>query len=375
MNAIDAGNAADYLRSAGRVSADVPTSVRELSGGVSNVVLLVERPVRGERFVLKQARGRLRVKEEWLCPVERIWREVEVLQICGGVLAGGQRSELRGQMSEAFQPCVPEVLWEDRENYCFAMTAASEGHKTWKDLLLAGDLADGSDIAAACGRMLASLHGSTWGDAKIAARLDDRAYFDLLRIDPYYRHVAKVHPDLAPHIQRLIDSVWSHRRCLVHGDFSPKNLLVWHGSHHAPRDDGSTQSVMPAQGRVMLIDCEVGHYGDPAFDLGFFLTHLLLKAIWAAGRREYTELVGVFWSSYHSPLRHVVSNAELDELESRAMLNLAGCLLARVDGKSPVDYLNEAHRRSVRDLSRRWLVQPPTRLEQAVSQFAAGVAN
>lgn len=369
-----------YLAARGR-GYDEPIEVRELLGGVSNVVLLVTLPERGERFVLKQARGRLRVKEEWLCPVERIWREALTLRICGELLAKlriancGLRNEGQSppptSIMAAFQPCVPEVLWEDRENYCFAMRAAPEGHQTWKELLLAGELPLSLGIAAACGQMLAALHGGSWGNAEIAGRLDDRTFFDQLRIDPYYRQVAKVHPDLAPQIQSLIDSVWSHRQCLVHGDFSPKNLLVWQGSRLAPRDESITRSVMPALGQVMLIDFEVGHYGDPAFDLGFFLTHLVLKAIRSRTKRDgYLRLATVFWNTYRAGLTGKASAHEIDDLERRAMGNLAGCMLARVDGKSPVEYLSNADRDVVRVLSRSWIERPHLTVNDVVAQLA-----
>jgi hypothetical protein len=251
-----------------------------------------------------------------------------------------------------FGPCVPQYLWEDREHYCFAMTAAPKEHTTWKELLLAGELTSSLGIATACAQLLATLHAGSWGNADIAVQLDDRSFFAQLRIDPYYRHVAKMHPDLAPQIQQLIDSVWSHRRCLVHGDFSPKNLLVW-------------------EGNVMLIDCEVGHYGDPAFDLGFFLTHLVLKAIWAGPRRpHYGNLIATFWNTYRGSLDGAVSTIEIDSLEHRAVANLAGCLLARIDGKSPVDYLSVTQREAVRELSRSWMVSPPASLGAAATSIS-----
>jgi 5-methylthioribose kinase len=350
MFEINAENAAEYLRSSGRDGprAEVSYDVRELAGGVSNVVLLTTPTGGGEPLVLKQARGRLRVKEEWLCPVERIWREIDVLRICGDVL-GSWSSECRIQ--NAMSAEVPRILWEDRENFLYAMTAAPAGHCSWKELLLAGELGEGKTIAAACGELLARLHAGTWQDAAVAEQLADRTYFDQLRLDPYYRQVARVHPDLALQIERLIDSVWQYPRCLVHGDFSPKNLLV-------------------SPGRVTPIDFEVGHYGDPAFDLGFFLTHLVLKAIWSGPRRaDYVKLADVFWTSYCEVFRREIATAELNSLDSRMVVNLAGCLLARVDGKSPVDYLTATGQALVRNLARDWLRQPPPTWEAAVSML------
>jgi 5-methylthioribose kinase len=221
------------------------------------------------------------------------------------------------------------------------MTAAPAAHRTWKELLLAGELESGEAIARACGELLAALHGATWREPKVAAQFDDRTFFDQLRLDPYYRQIARVHPQLAPPVGELIDSVRNHRRSLVHGDFSPKNLLVW-------------------PGHLMLIDFEVGHYGDPAFDLGFFLTHLVLKSIRAAPAGErYLSLANSFWNAYREALVPQVGGPEMADLEQRAMLNLAGCLLARIDGKSPVDYLNPQQQAVVRGLASGWLVQPP----------------
>jgi len=351
MLELTAQSAVDYLRSAKHVEASEPVEVSELAGGVSNVVLLVNLPARGERFVLKQARGRLRVKEEWLCPVERIWREMEVLRACGGILRRAsqriQSRSLSGELLSLYRPVVPDILWEDRANYCFAMTAAPPRNRTWKTVLLGARRTQLSiPIAAAAGRLLGELHAGSWGDAKLAELLDDRGYFDLLRLDPYYRHAAKNNPEMAPRLAELVDSVWSHRRCLVHGDYSPKNLLAW-------------------PGQLWLIDHEVGHYGDPAFDLGFFLTHLVAKAIHARERcREFLDLAALFWAEYRAILAPVVAPGELVNLKRRMMLNLAGCLLARVDGKSPLEYLFEDERRVVRQLGREWLVKPPERLTE-----------
>ena len=348
MNSIELDNAADYLLRAGRVGASEPIEIRELSGGVSNAVFLVTLPESGERFVLKQAREKLRVQEEWHCPVERIWREVEVLRMCGELLQArsaecGARSEAgsrmrAGRASSAVGGPSELLLCNDG--------SAGRGTGRGRKLLLAGETSE--PIAAACGRLLGTLHAGSWNDSLVASQLEDRAYFDQLRLDPYYRQVARVHPDLAPQIERLIESVWTHRRCLVHGDFSPKNLLVW-------------------PGHVMLIDFEVGHYGDPAFDLGFFLTHLFLKGIWAGPRRgEYVSLAKCFWIAYQQALAPTVDSAELVALEQRSFWNLAGCLLARVDGKSPVDYLNRQQQEHVRRQARHWLESPPLTLHAVI---------
>ncbi len=345
MQLIDASNAADYLRASGRIGATEAADVQELAGGVSNVVLLVSLPERGARIVLKQARDRLRVKDEWICPPERIWREIEVLQICQQLLA----QTLRNPRDVSFD--VPGFLWHDATNYLYAMTAAPAEHQTWKQRLLATD-AD-PRIAIACGELLGTLHGNSWRSKAMAEQLSDQAYFDQLRVDPYYRQIARVHTKLRPAVERVLASLRLNARCLVHGDFSPKNLLVW-------------------PGHVLLIDFEVGHYGDPAFDLGFFLTHLALKAIWAGSRAAlYRRLANDFWQTYCAAMLDDIGETELTELDQRAVNNLAGCMLARIDGKSPVDYLNSSQQQTVRQLASRWLNSPPPSVPAAMAEVEA----
>jgi 5-methylthioribose kinase len=322
--------------------------VRELAGGVSNVVLLVTLPDRLERFVLKQARERLRVQDEWLCPVERIWREADLLRFCEQLFQAPS-AQCGARNEKPIEAEVPSILWEDRENYLYAMTAAPSDHRTWKEMLLAGEIQSSGELAAACGRLLGRLHAASWQNTEIAAPFADRSYFERLRLEPYYRQIARVHVDLAPAIERLIDSVWRNRRSLVHGDFSPKNLLVW-------------------PGRVMLIDFEVGHYGDPAFDLGFFLTHLALKSVWAGERGgAYLEIADQFCQSYTAAVRSTIGADEWTALEQRAMWNLAGCMLARVDGKSRVEYLSAGQQQPVRKLSSEWLLRPPKSWNEALA--------
>jgi 5-methylthioribose kinase len=204
--------------------------------------------------------------------------------------------------------------------------SAAPPHVVWKAELLAGR--GDPRIAAACGRLLGILHAGTWRDAAIAQSCGDRQFFAALRLDPYYRRVADVHPELSREIERLIASHDDNRLCLVHGDYSPKNLLV----HEAG---------------LTLVDFEVGHYGDPAFDLGFLLTHLVLKAVHLADEFErYLALTATFWQAYRRELTTAAPLAERAQLESRAVRNFAGCALARVDGKSPVEYLVDESRRA-----------------------------
>jgi 5-methylthioribose kinase len=289
------------------------------------MVLLVARPdYPGADFVLKQARAQLRTRQTWFSDVERIWREADVLRICAALLNQQQRS---------FLASTPDMLFEDRENFLLAIVAAPRPHATWKDQLLEGQ-AD-SKVAAACGALLGTLHAESWGDEKIRAQIGDRTLFDQLRVDPYYRTLAAAHDQARRHVERVIDSLAAHPLALVHADFSPKNLLVYDGG-------------------MMMVDFETGHFGDPAFDLGFFLSHLMLKACLQAPRHaEYLELSERFRRAYDEIVAARVSAGEVARLWSRGVQNFALCGWARLDGKSPVEYLcDESRRERMRRLCR-----------------------
>jgi 5-methylthioribose kinase len=327
----------------------------------------------GERcYVIKQARPQLRVAQPWFCSVERNWRELAVLKACAAILgrtpvsttndvADGDGDVRRGT-SRSLAVATPSVLWEDRENYAFAMTAAPADHAVWRARLLgrpdkAGFEADNARIAAACGRLLGRIHAASWNNARLRDELGDTSLFDALRVDPYYRRIAEVHGDLRPQIERLVASLSQHACALVHADFSPKNLLVSAGKPVGERirllQDGADM-------QLLMVDFETGHFGDPAFDLGFFLSHLSLKAIYHAPRHELLlRIADRFWESYLETLsgrtkwgggsadHDAIDAGEAAALADRGMRHLGGCVLARIDGKSPVDYLTDTARREM----------------------------
>ena len=309
MHEIDAQSAAAYLKQSGRFPNEQAIHVQELSGGVSNIVLRVE-PEGEPAFVIKQCRERLRVVMEWFAPLERIWTECAALRMLGDILPAGS---------------VPVILFEDRDNYLFAMTCAPPESVTWKSLLMDGHLDPA--IATNLGTILGTIHAASPAHPITNTTLADTTLFTELRIDPYYRTTAKRHPAIAPQIESLIADMNRPPadRTLVLGDFSPKNILV--------HNDG-----------LILLDFECAHAGDPAFDLGFFLTHLLLKAMRAETERivsfeNYLDLTVAFWPAYLE--RRSNESFDPDPLIRRACLHTAACCLSRVDGKSPVEYLDE----------------------------------
>jgi 5-methylthioribose kinase len=339
MQQVDQQNAEEYLRETGRVGADERVVVRELPGGVSNMVLLVERPDRpADEFVLKQARAQLRTQKPWFSSVERAWREADVLRICGQLLerASSNQPDEAGLVAQ-----TPRIVFEDRNNCLFAITAAPRPNRTWKEDLLAGNTDPA--VAAACGRLLSTLHAESWRDPDIARQIGDRTLFEELRVAPYYRTLAATRDDARAPLERLIDSLAKNSCSLVHADFSPKNLLLFSGG-------------------LLMVDFETGHYGDPAFDLGFFLSHLVLKAGQKIPRHaDYLALSEVFQQAYDGTIGPKISARERDELWTRAIQHFAACAWARLDGKSPVEYLTDTGRReSIRSLCRSVFRQEPT---------------
>lgn len=304
MIELTADNAEQYLRAHEWVSAG-PIHVEALSGGVSNVVLRVETAT--ARFVLKQSRPQLRTRDAWFSDLDRIFREQEVMQALIDVLP---------------PLTVPRVLFVDRANFAFAMSHAPPA-VVWKESLLHGKI----DIAMGerTGRVLGVMHNAS---ARAAAKFEafrDRNVFVQLRVDPFYRRIQERRPEVADAVQSLIDGMMTRSEALCHGDYTPKNMLV--------HDQG-----------FMLVDYETAHFGDPAMDLGLFLTHLLLKAIRRPELRNgYFELINVFWRQYCREVRFPA----LEELEPRGVAHCGACLLARIDGTSPVEYLTDESKRDI----------------------------
>jgi 5-methylthioribose kinase len=301
--------------------------LHELGGGVSNVVLLIEwAKLPDRRWVAKQSLGNLRVKDDWRSDRGRIFREAEAMQALHAFL----------------EDSVPEVIHIDRENYLFLMTAAPAGATAWKDSLLLGDARPA--VAREAGGLLARMITAAPGGSALHRRFEDRTVFEQLRIDPYYRTAAVRNPDIAGELRKLITDSWEIQTALVHGDYSPKNMLV--------RDD-----------HITLIDFEVVHWGDPAFDSGFLLNHLLLKALHQPRFRHlYITAAREFWKALTTGLGPAAGS----DFERMTARHLGALMLARIDGKSPVEYIQDkSTREHVRRLAKRILLERPEHVEEA----------
>jgi aminoglycoside phosphotransferase (APT) family kinase protein len=209
-------------------------------------------------------------------------------------------------------------------------------HPVWKQELRNGKAR--AAFASLVGSRLAVIHAATAGRPDVATAFQTDAIFKAIRLEPYLGASATRHPDLSRPLLGLAERTARTKLCLVHGDVSPKNILV-------------------GPGGPIFLDAECAWYGDPAFDLAFCLNHLLLKCLWVPPSRvEFLECFDALAAAY---LDNTVWEPR-DALEARAASLLPGLLLARVDGKSPVEYLSaENDKQAVRAVARRLLSNPP----------------
>jgi 5-methylthioribose kinase len=295
----------------GLLSPETEAVAVELSGGVSCESVAVHAD--GLDVVVKQALPRLRVEAEWLASEGRLETEATALRL----------------VEELTPQAVPRVLAVDVEGTRLVVEHAPEGWRDWRAQLLEGR-ADPT-VGERLGELLRTWRQRTSG-LRLPA-LESHTGFVELRIDPFHRQVARRYPELAAHLERVTGRLLAAHECLVHGDFSPKNVLV--GA------DG-----------LWVIDWEIAHVGDPIFDVAFLCTHLLLKSVHRPqDSRLHRAAAAAFLSAY-------------GDADERLLVENVGCLLlARVDGKSPAPYLHEHERDVVHALGRAVLLEPPDELD------------
>jgi aminoglycoside phosphotransferase (APT) family kinase protein len=307
---------------------DMPT-IEPLSGGVSCDVFRVALP-QGPVCV-KKALAKLRVQAEWLAPVERVHNEVAWLRFAAKV--DPRR--------------VPTILAEDRDAHLFVMNFFEPAqYPVWKALLLDGEV--DVSFAATVGDATGAVHAASAGSKEAAQTFETGDLFHALRIEPYLLYTAKAHFDRAARIEAIANGIAQARIGLMHGDVSPKNILVG--------PDGP-----------IFLDAETACYGDPAFDLAFCVNHLLLKCVWKPAKANAYCAAFTALKDAHLARVNWENKAAFDK---RTAGILAALLLARVDGKSPVEYITKDTDMSfVRAAARDFLLQETFGLDDLLASW------
>lgn len=313
-----------YLVNEQLLDSESEAEISRLTGGVSCRVWKVV-SLKG-RWVLKQALEKLEVQADWFSDIERIHREHQAMEQIGLIIPDSN---------------VPKVLHADYVNHVYMMTCAEEGAQTWKDLMMQGVF--NKETAKSAAKTLSLIHSRSYLiNDSLKEEFSNQKYFDQLRIDPFHRFLIQKYPELSKPVNRLIDELSMQKTCLVHGDFSPKNMLV--------KQDGE----------IVLIDFEVAHWGNPVFDLAYCLGHLMLKAWHLKKYEEMLELIRSFLDHYTASVNNLLCHLGL-------------MLLARMDGKSPVSYIqNDELKQVIRTRAIEWLnnEDPDADVWQAIrSQF------
>lgn len=312
-----------------------PAETEALTGGVSSDIWRVALP--GRTVCVKRALAKLKVAQDWRAPVERNAYEVDWMRVAG----------------EAVPEAVPPIVAVDGAAKLFVMAYLDPAaHPLWKAQLRDGVVEPAT--AEAVGARLARIHAATADRADIAARFPTDAIFHAIRLEPYLEATARRHPDLAPQLHAVVARTAATRRVLVHGDVSPKNILV---GPHGP----------------VFLDAECAWFGDPAFDLAFCLNHMLLKAVWRpVHARAYLDLFDRLAARYLAGVDWEPRAA----IEARVAALLPGLFLARVDGKSPVEYITtDADRDKVRRVARPLIARPSAALAAIRAAWAAEIAS
>ena len=319
---------AQALRELGLAAADTVTGT-PLTGGVSSDIWRID-SARGA-VCAKRALAKLRVAADWRAPIERNRYEARWMRVA----------------NEAHPGCAPRVLGQHPALGVLVMSYLPPSeYRLWKQLLREGH-ADAA-TARAVGSLLGRIHSHSARRPELAAEFDtDQIFFDI-RLEPYLVATARRHTNLASRLEHLVEVTRSHRVALVHGDVSPKNILIG------------------AEGPVFL-DAECAWWGDPAFDISFCLNHLLLKCLWTpAATPEFLASFDALAAAYLQEVDWEPS----EELERRAAALLPGLFLARIDGKSPVEYITEeAQRDKVRRVASTLLKDPVASLHSVRAEW------
>ena len=315
-------NAAAYLIDRGVVAPGVQIEVAELRGGVSATVIAALAPTIGNAFVVKQALSQLRVRDEWFATPDRAETEVAAMELCGAITPG----------------VVPAIIDSDPSAHTLVMELISPSARNWQAEVGEGRIH--ADAGRWAGETLGAWHAATATDP-LPGGFSELEAFEQLRLRPFHETVIERRPELADGITPLLDELRADRRCFVHGDYSLKNMLV-----------GPTGN--------WVLDFEVAHYGNPVFDLGFFLSFVVLSAIrWEPLTAELRSLAAGFLTGYDE-----AAGAGFAGERASVTSHTAALMLARTDGKSPAQFLDPPSRERAREAGIMLLRRPEAGLWQ-----------
>ena len=328
----DSSQLANYLRATGRIGPREEPILIKLSGGVSNKTVWLQRPD-GQAWVIKQALPKLRVQLDWFSDPARIEIEANGLRYLPQVAPKGS---------------ITPLVFQDTAQNLLAMEAVPEPHQNWKQQLLRGEVQ--KELFSQFAELLGSIHRESFRRRhELGPIFAEKRFFQTLRLEPYYEHSAEVVPEAGTFLKELVASTQSRSDTLVHGDFSPKNVLL--------RDE-----------RLILLDHEVLHFGDPSFDIGFSLTHFLSKALHLhPQRRALIDGASRYWSRYLDEVHGMPWVANLDR---RAAQHTLACLLARVCGRSPLEYLSAEERLIQRRASIEMMKENSITVDRVINGFS-----
>jgi 5-methylthioribose kinase len=333
----DSGQLVKYLRDTGRIGSREQPTLKKLSGGVSNKTVWLQRS-HGEAWVIKQALPKLRVRSDWFSDPARIEIEANGLRYLPRVAPKGS---------------ITPLVFQDTTQNLLAMEAAAEPHQNWKQQLLSAQVQ--RELFSRFAELLGCIHRESF---RLRHELEpifaEKRFFITLRLEPYYEYSAESVPQAAAFLKELVASTLGRSDTLVHGDFSPKNVLV-HGE------------------RLILLDHEVLHFGDPAFDIGFSLTHFLSKALHVREKR-LALIAGAqwYWSRYLDEVSGIPWVAHLD---LRAAKHTLACMLARVCGRSPLEYLSDEERLIQRQAASEMIDENFSTVDRVIAGFAERIRN
>jgi 5-methylthioribose kinase len=285
-----------YLIDKGIISTADKAEVEVLTGGVSNVVLAIT--TSDKKLVLKQALAELKVAEKWEADQRRAIVEANAISL----------------FHKLSPDQVPNLVFLDPERFILILDRVPVGSTVWKTDLLDGVI--NPDVAGVLGKTLAQWHNFGQTNKEARQQFMEDSLFEQLRVDPFYRFVASKNDLLKPKINELISELEGDKTTIVHGDFSPKNIMV-----------GMDE-------QVYILDFEVTHVGNPVFDLAFLLAHLLCKLFRTNEPLDEKMLIA-------SAQRFISSYKEIRSISESLSLHTVLIALARVEGKSPVNYLDK----------------------------------